>query len=70
MLRDGEAMPLPPKAKDVLRVLLERSGSVVEKEDLMSLVCPDAVVTTATAVAAMIRSCLMRRSIPAARLTD
>ena len=44
LLRDGEMVPLVPKAVDTLHVLIERRGRVVEKAELMKLVWPDPVV--------------------------
>ena len=44
LLRDGEVMPLTQKAFDVLLVLVERSGHIVEKEELMEKVWPDSFV--------------------------
>jgi len=44
LMREGEVVPLMPKAVDTLHVLLERRGRVVEKSDLMKLVWPDTVV--------------------------
>jgi DNA-binding winged helix-turn-helix (wHTH) protein/TolB-like protein len=44
LLRDGEMVPLAPKAIDTLHVLLEQRGRVVEKSDLMKLVWPDTTV--------------------------
>ena len=44
LFRDGEMVPLVPKAIDTLHVLLERRGRVVEKAELMKLVWPDTVV--------------------------
>lgn len=44
LLRDGETVPLVPKAIDTLHVLLEQRGRVVEKSDLMKLVWPDTTV--------------------------
>jgi DNA-binding winged helix-turn-helix (wHTH) protein/tetratricopeptide (TPR) repeat protein len=44
LLRDGRPVPLPPKAIDTLGVLLDRSGHVVLKEDLMKRVWPDTFV--------------------------
>ncbi len=40
----GVAIPLNPKACDVLGVLLERCGSLVSKDDLLDAVWPDAHV--------------------------
>jgi len=44
LLRDQQAIPLPPKAFDLLLALLERSGHVVLKDDLMKLLWPDTFV--------------------------
>ncbi len=44
LFRDGEVVPLVPKAVDTLHVLLERRGRVVDKDELMKLVWPDTVV--------------------------
>jgi TolB-like protein len=44
LFRQGEVVPLVPKAIDTLQVLLERRGRVVEKADLMKLVWPDTTV--------------------------
>jgi len=40
LLRDGEIVPLTPKAFAILLVLLERAGEVVEKTDLVRQVWP------------------------------
>jgi DNA-binding winged helix-turn-helix (wHTH) protein/tetratricopeptide (TPR) repeat protein len=40
----GELVPLTPKAFDILLVLVENRGQVVEKEELLKLVWPDTVV--------------------------
>ena len=45
--RDGEVVPLPPRALDVLEALVERHGDVVLKEELMGRVWPHAVVEEA-----------------------
>lgn len=42
--RDGEVIALTPKAFDLLLALVERSGRVVEKDELMRLVWPDSFV--------------------------
>ena len=42
--RDGALVPLTPKTVDVLSVLIERHGRVVEKDDLLRFVWPNAVV--------------------------
>ena len=46
--RDEIPVPLTPKAFDVLAVLVERSGSLVEKEELLRLVWEDAFVEEAS----------------------
>ena len=45
--KDGEVVPLPPRAIDVLEALVERHGEVVSKEDLMRRVWTDAAVEEA-----------------------
>jgi len=44
LTREGELISLPPKATDILLVLLRRAGELVEKEDLMHEVWPDSFV--------------------------
>jgi Tol biopolymer transport system component/DNA-binding winged helix-turn-helix (wHTH) protein len=44
LLRQGERIPLTPKAFDTLLILVERHGHIVEKNELMRLVWPDAAV--------------------------
>ncbi len=44
LLRDGKPVLLTPKAFETLVVLVERSGHLVEKDDLMKKVWPDAFV--------------------------
>ncbi|HUP01146.1 MAG TPA: alpha/beta fold hydrolase [Gemmatimonadota bacterium] len=44
LLRDGETVPLRPKVFDTLVALVNRSGSLVEKDDLMLELWPDSVV--------------------------
>jgi TolB-like protein/DNA-binding winged helix-turn-helix (wHTH) protein/Tfp pilus assembly protein PilF len=44
LLRDGRSVPLTPKSFDVLLALIENSGRVVRKEELMSRLWPDTVV--------------------------
>lgn len=44
LLRDGKIVPLTPKAFDTLLVLIENSGQVVEKDDLMEKVWPGIAV--------------------------
>src|SRR5436190_18793297 len=47
LLRDGEVVPLPPKAFDILLALVEDSGQVLQKEKLMQRVWPDSFVEEA-----------------------
>jgi Tol biopolymer transport system component/DNA-binding winged helix-turn-helix (wHTH) protein len=44
LLRDGAPVPLTPKAFDILVLLLQRSGGVVEKDDILREIWPDTVV--------------------------
>jgi Tol biopolymer transport system component/DNA-binding winged helix-turn-helix (wHTH) protein len=44
LLRDGRVLPLTPKVFDVLRVLVQNSGHLVEKETLFAEVWPDSFV--------------------------
>jgi eukaryotic-like serine/threonine-protein kinase len=44
LTRDGRALSVAPKALDVLIVLLENRGRIVEKEDLMRKVWPETFV--------------------------
>lgn len=44
LLRDGERIPLTPKAFETLLILVERHGHIVEKTDLMHLVWPGVAV--------------------------
>src|SRR6476620_6057046 len=44
LLRDGNPVRLPTKAFYILLVLLEGNGRLVEKDELMQRVWPDAVV--------------------------
>jgi DNA-binding winged helix-turn-helix (wHTH) protein/TolB-like protein/Flp pilus assembly protein TadD len=44
LLRDGEIVPLTPKAVETLRVLVAHRGRVVEREDLMNSVWGDVAV--------------------------
>src|SRR5262245_15151799 len=44
LLRGGEPVPLTRKALETLRVLLERSGRLVTKDELMQYIWPDTVV--------------------------
>lgn len=44
LLREGEPVPLTPKVFDILITLVENSGRVVEKDDLMKKVWPSTFV--------------------------
>ena len=41
---DAEVVPLMPKALDILFYLVQRAGTVVEKDELMSAIWPDTIV--------------------------
>jgi DNA-binding winged helix-turn-helix (wHTH) protein/TolB-like protein/Flp pilus assembly protein TadD len=47
LCRDGEIVPLTPKAFDLLLVLVENSGKILTKETLMERVWPDSFVEEA-----------------------
>src|SRR5205085_1933155 len=47
LLRDGEIVPLAPKAIDLLVALVENSSHVLSKDELMKQVWPDTVVEEA-----------------------
>jgi DNA-binding winged helix-turn-helix (wHTH) protein/TolB-like protein/Flp pilus assembly protein TadD len=47
LLRDGEPLTLPPKAFDTLVALVESSGRLLTKEDLMKRLWPDTFVEEA-----------------------
>jgi DNA-binding winged helix-turn-helix (wHTH) protein len=44
LLRDGQPLALTPKAYETLRFFVENSGQILEKEELMRKVWPDAFV--------------------------
>jgi len=48
LLRDGEPVPLAPKMFDTLVVLVENSGRLVDKDQLMTAVWPDTFVEEGT----------------------
>src|SRR2546423_4716860 len=48
LLRDGQIVPLTPKAFEILVILVAREGHVVEKEELLSKVWPDTFVEEAS----------------------
>ena len=47
LLRDGDPVPLTPKAFDMLLALVEQSGHVLAKEELMGRLWPDSFVEEA-----------------------
>ena len=47
LLRDGVSVPLTPKVFEMLVVLVERNGHLVEKEELLNLVWADAFIEEA-----------------------
>ena len=44
LFRNGERVPLPPKAADLLVALVEREGQLVSKDELLKVVWPDTFV--------------------------
>src|SRR5579859_5969907 len=44
LLRDGRPIPITPKAFDVLLVLVQRSGHLIEKRELLEAVWPASFV--------------------------
>ena len=44
LLREGREVPLPPKVFDTLLVLVENSGHILEKNELMKALWPDSFV--------------------------
>ena len=44
LTRDGESIPLTPKATDVLLILLDKAGQLVEKDFLLNQIWPDSFV--------------------------
>jgi len=47
LLRDSKPVPLPPKAVDLLAILISSAGHLVTKEDLLKQVWPDTFVEEA-----------------------
>ncbi|HEY8228289.1 MAG TPA: winged helix-turn-helix domain-containing protein, partial [Pyrinomonadaceae bacterium] len=47
LTREGQSIPLTPKATDVLLLLLQNAGQLVEKDQLINQVWPDAFVEEA-----------------------
>ena len=48
LLRDGDPVPLTPKAFETLLILVSKRGRVVRKEELLNSVWPDTFVEEAT----------------------
>ncbi|MFN0123757.1 MAG: winged helix-turn-helix domain-containing protein [Blastocatellia bacterium] len=44
LLHEGRPQPLPPKVFELLRLLLENSGQILEKDHLLEQLWPDAIV--------------------------
>src|SRR5262245_29267266 len=47
LLRDNQPVPLTPKSFDLLVVLVENSGHLIEKSELMKRIWPDSIVEEA-----------------------
>src|SRR5712692_9192010 len=47
LLREDKPLPLPPKLFDTLLILVEHSGRIVKKEELMNRLWPDTFVEEA-----------------------
>lgn len=64
LLREGEIVPLTSKSLDTLLVLVEHSGQVVTKDDLMKTLWPDTVVeeNNLTQQISMLRKALGERA--------
>jgi DNA-binding winged helix-turn-helix (wHTH) protein/TolB-like protein/Flp pilus assembly protein TadD len=44
LLKDGELLPVTPKAVEILLLLAQNSGRIVEKDELMAAIWPDTIV--------------------------
>jgi len=53
LLREGQTVPLPPKAMEALRVLLQQPGQVLSREELMQAVWAEAFVEDANLTVAI-----------------
>ena len=64
LLRDGQAVPVTSKAFDTLLVLVEHSGQVLQKDDLMKALWPDTIVeeNNLTQQISMLRKALGERA--------
>src|SRR5688572_1236087 len=47
LMCDGRVVPLPPKVFETLLLLVQRSGHVVEKDEIMQAIWPDSFVEEA-----------------------
>ncbi len=47
LLRDGEIVPLTRKAFETLLLLVQNSGKVLEKDEMMKILWPDTIVEEA-----------------------
>ena len=72
LLRDGEQVSLPPKAFDILVVLVSRAGHLVSKEDLLEEVWPDTFVEEASLsyTVSLVRKALNSRTDHQVRYVD
>src|SRR5712692_1537165 len=48
LLRDGQPVPLPPKVFETLLTLVENSGRLLEKDEMMTRLWPDTFIEEAT----------------------
>jgi len=44
LFRKGQVLSIPPKVADTLLLLVQRAGKVIEKEELLRRVWPDAFI--------------------------
>src|ERR1700739_338102 len=60
LLRDGNPVSLPPKAFDMLLLLVRNSGRALEKDELMKAIWTDAFVeeSNLTQTVSVLRKCL------------
>jgi DNA-binding winged helix-turn-helix (wHTH) protein len=58
LVRGGDIVPLTPKTFDLLLVLLENSGHLIEKDELMKRLWPDSFVEEANL---SVNVCVLRR---------
>ena len=72
LFRDGERIPLPPKAVDALVLLLRNHGHVVTKEQLFADVWPNVVVeeNSLARTISLLRKTLASATMPDAELAS